>query len=142
MPCASLLPFAKGAGEAPGLPVSSSAGGAAPSPPPFPVETSDGLPAFRPVARLRRTCRTAWREGDRAGRGLASEAACGQERGDRGDGQRMTNTLYYGDNLHVLREHIADASVAIGTIPFAARTRKRGRGGNDKKTLQCYTKDY
>jgi hypothetical protein len=23
----------------------------------------------------------------------------------------MTNTLYYGDNLEVLREHIADASV-------------------------------
>ncbi|MFU7528779.1 site-specific DNA-methyltransferase [Qipengyuania sp. ASV99] len=25
----------------------------------------------------------------------------------------MTNTLYYGDNLHVLREHIADASVDL-----------------------------
>lgn len=26
---------------------------------------------------------------------------------------RMTNTLYYGDNLHVLREHIADGSVDL-----------------------------
>ena len=25
----------------------------------------------------------------------------------------MTNTLYYGDNLEVLREHIADASVDL-----------------------------
>lgn len=25
----------------------------------------------------------------------------------------MTNKLYYGDNLHVLREHIADASVDL-----------------------------
>ena len=25
----------------------------------------------------------------------------------------MTNTLYYGDNLHVLREHIADESVDL-----------------------------
>ena len=25
----------------------------------------------------------------------------------------MTNTLYYGDNLHVLREHVADASVDL-----------------------------
>lgn len=25
----------------------------------------------------------------------------------------MTNTLYFGDNLHVLREHIADESVDL-----------------------------
>ena len=25
----------------------------------------------------------------------------------------MTNTLHYGDNLHVLREHIADQSVDL-----------------------------
>ena len=25
----------------------------------------------------------------------------------------MTNTLYYGDNLHVLREHVRDASVDL-----------------------------
>ena len=25
----------------------------------------------------------------------------------------MTNTLYYGDNLEVLREHVADASVDL-----------------------------
>ena len=25
----------------------------------------------------------------------------------------MTNTLYYGDNLHVLREHIASESVDL-----------------------------
>jgi len=28
-------------------------------------------------------------------------------------GAGMTNTLYYGDNLEVLREHIADASVDL-----------------------------
>jgi len=27
----------------------------------------------------------------------------------------MTNALYYGDNLEVLREHIADASVDLGS---------------------------
>ncbi|MGE8134863.1 hypothetical protein ACQKO5_14770 [Novosphingobium subterraneum] len=25
----------------------------------------------------------------------------------------MTNTLYYGDNLHVLREHVKDESVDL-----------------------------
>ncbi len=30
-----------------------------------------------------------------------------------GHNRAMTNTLYYGDNLEVLREHIADASVDL-----------------------------
>jgi len=32
---------------------------------------------------------------------------------DRGDFAPMTNTLHYGDNLHVLREHIASESVDL-----------------------------
>ena len=34
-------------------------------------------------------------------------------RGTPPHGGGMTNTLYYGDNLEVLREHIADASVDL-----------------------------
>lgn len=40
----------------------------------------------------------------------------------------MTNTLYYGNNLHVLREHIADESVYLPLIvsPFPrARPHKK-----------------
>lgn len=36
----------------------------------------------------------------------------------------MPNTLYYGDNLHVLREHIADESV---DCPDAQKPARRCR---------------
>ena len=38
----------------------------------------------------------------------------------------MTNTLYYGDNLHVLREQIADESVDLMYLdpPFNSNGRK------------------
>jgi len=33
----------------------------------------------------------------------------------------MTNTLYYGDNLHVLREHVASGRVDEWRKPFSYR---------------------
>ena len=40
----------------------------------------------------------------------------------------MTNTLYYGDNLEVLRQHIADASVDLVYLdpPFNSNTDEPG----------------
>jgi DNA modification methylase len=47
----------------------------------------------------------------------------------------MTNTLYYGDNLHVLREHIADESVDLVYLdPRAALLYEKDiRPGRDRR---------
>ena len=73
----------------------------------------------------------------------------------------MTNRLFYGDNLDVLREHVADASVDLvyldppfnsnagynvlfnsgsgaGRMRASRRSTTRGRGGRRRKA-RCWT---
>jgi hypothetical protein len=38
-----------------------------------------------------------------------------------------TNTLFYGDNLPILREYTANGSVALGHVQASAQSRPAGR---------------
>lgn len=45
----------------------------------------------------------------------------------------MTNKLYYGDNLHVLREHVKDESVDLVYLDPTAAFKKAAREDTSKQ---------